>query len=181
MAKKLDPMDLKQIISLRLDGLSNREVAKTLSISRNTINHYTALFESCDIALRELLELSEASLQELFPMKTTIQNERFNALLKYFEKVNLARNHPGFTFLYHHKEYESSVDNPYSYTQFMEHYNRKHTKIKGSMKLNHKAGNEMMIDFAGKHLHVTNKQTGEIKAVEVFVAILPCSQSYRIT
>lgn len=176
MAKKLDPMDLKQIITLRLDGLSNRIIAKTLGMSRNTINQYISLFESCDIELRELLELSEASLQELFPVKTTIQNERFDALMKYFEKVNLARNYPGFTFLYHHKEYESSVENPYSYTQFMEHYNRSHRKIEGSMKLNHLAGNEMMIDFAGKHLHVTDKQTGEIKPVEVFVAILPCSQ-----
>ena len=35
MAKKLDPMDLKQIISLHLDGLSNREISKTLGIGRN--------------------------------------------------------------------------------------------------------------------------------------------------
>ena len=44
------------------------------------------------------------------------------------------------------------------------------------MKLEHKAGNEMMIDFAGKHLHITDKETGELIPVEVFVAILPCSQ-----
>lgn len=37
MAKKLDLMDLKQILTLHLDGVSNREIAKTLSISRNTI------------------------------------------------------------------------------------------------------------------------------------------------
>ena len=32
MAKKLDPMDLKQIIRLHLDGLSNREISKALGI-----------------------------------------------------------------------------------------------------------------------------------------------------
>src|SRR5699024_12813399 len=31
------------------------------------------------------------------------------------------------------------------------------------------------IDFAGKHLHIVDKQTGELVPVEVFVAILPNS------
>ena len=48
MAKKLDPMDLKQIIRLRLDGISNREIGKTLNISRNAINDYVKLFDACD-------------------------------------------------------------------------------------------------------------------------------------
>ena len=36
MARKLDHMDLKQIISLHLDGLSNRQVAKTLMKALST-------------------------------------------------------------------------------------------------------------------------------------------------
>lgn len=38
MAGRLDPMDLKQMITLQLEGLSNRRVAKLLGISRNTVN-----------------------------------------------------------------------------------------------------------------------------------------------
>lgn len=37
-------MDLKQIITLHLEGLSNRKIASMLRISRNTINSYTKLF-----------------------------------------------------------------------------------------------------------------------------------------
>jgi len=57
----------------------------------------------------------------------------------------------------------------------VEHYNRKHSKLKGSMKLEHQTGYEVMIDFAGKHLHITDKETGTLIAVEVFVSILPYS------
>ncbi len=32
MANTLDPMDLQQIITLQLDGLSNRKIAQSLSI-----------------------------------------------------------------------------------------------------------------------------------------------------
>lgn len=176
MAKKLDPMDLKQIIRLHLDGLSNRQISKALGIGRNAVNGYMRMFTVCGKGMEELLGLDEASLAELFSSKTTINNKRFDDLMRYFEKVNHSKNHPGFTFLYHWQEYKSSVDNPYSYTQFMEHYNRKHPKTKGSMKLDHKVGNAVMIDFAGKHLYITNRETGEQTPVEVFVAILPFSQ-----
>ena len=76
MAKKLDPMDLKQILSLHLDGFSNRQISATLGIGRNTINGYMQQFTASDVAFRELIELDEPSFQELFPSKTTIINRR---------------------------------------------------------------------------------------------------------
>lgn len=176
MANKLDCMDLRQLITLHLDKVSNRRIGITLGINRNTVNGYMHQFVASDIPLKELLELDDASLTELFPAKTSINNARYDQLMQYFEKVNESRSHPGFTFLYHYYEYKSQSKQPYSYTQFMEHYNRKHTKVRGSMKLEHKAGDEMMIDFAGKRLHITDRQTGELIPVEVFVAILPSSQ-----
>ena len=115
MSKKLDPMDLKQIISLHIDKYSNRAISNTLGISRNTINNYVQLFSSCDKDMHELLELDESSLAELFSSKTTINNTRYDGLMKYLESVKQVRNHPGFTFLYHYLEYKSSVDNPYGW------------------------------------------------------------------
>lgn len=176
MANTLDPMDLKQIISLNLDGFSNRKIATTLGISRNTVNSYMKFLTASDYSFKELLSFDNARLSALFPSHTTIDNERHDELMLYFEGVNKARNHPGFTFLYHYQEYAQQASQPYSYTQFMEHYRRKYAKVKGSMKLEHEAGNEMYIDYAGKKLHVVNKETGEVIPVEVFIAILPSSQ-----
>ena len=42
--------------------------------------------------------------------------------------------------------------------------------------LEHKAGDKMYIDYAGDKLSLIDRETGEILSVEVFVAILPCSQ-----
>ncbi len=44
------------------------------------------------------------------------------------------------------------------------------------MKLTHHPGETMMIDFAGKHLYLTDKETGEQIPVEIYVSILPHSQ-----
>lgn len=176
MANTLDLMDIKQILTLQLDGLSNRKIAETLGISRNTVNSYMKLFNACDYSIEELFGFDNTSLMDLFPSHTTINNDRFNELMGYFEQINQSRNHPGFTFLYHYNEYNKQVKTPYSYTQFIEHYRRKYAKVKGSMKLEHEAGKEVFIDFAGSKLHITDKQTGELIPVEVFVSILPSSQ-----
>ncbi len=169
-------MDVKQILSLHNDGVSNRKIGELLEISRNTVNNYIKLAKASDYSIKELLLMDNHKLDELFTAHTTLITDRFNELMIWFEKVNQQRNHPGFTFTYHYHEYSNQVSKPYSYTQFMEHYHRKYDKEKGSMKLEHEAGKEVYIDFAGKKLHITNKETGELIPVEVFVAILPNSQ-----
>lgn len=175
MANKLDPMDLKQIITLHLDGLSNRAIGSQLGLSRNTVNTYVNYFKASELSFKTLLGRENHELDQLFPLITTIKNDRYNVLMRYFEKVNKARLHPGFTFQYHHAQYLELHPDGYRYTQFMEHYNRQFKKIKGSLKLEHEAGREVFIDFAGKRLHITCKETGELTPVEVFVAILPNS------
>ncbi len=36
----------------------------------------------------------------------------------------------------------------------------------------HKVGDKVFVDFSGKHLQIVDKKSGEIKDVEVFVAVL---------
>jgi len=116
MANTLDPMDLKQIITLQLDGFSNRKIGFTLGISRNTVNTYMTLFRASEYSFKELLAFDNAAIVALFPSYSTIDNQRYQELMLYFEGVNKARNHPGFTFLYHYQEYIQTKKKPYSYT-----------------------------------------------------------------
>jgi transposase len=44
------------------------------------------------------------------------------------------------------------------------------------MHMEHKAGDKLYVDYAGEKLHIVDPLTGEQKPVEVFVAILGCSQ-----
>lgn len=105
MAYTLDPMDLKQIITLHIGGLSNREIGELLGISRNTVNNYMRLFKAGEYNFDELLKMDNHRLKELFTFHTTINNNRYDELMGYFDKVNQARNHPGFTFQFHYEEY----------------------------------------------------------------------------
>lgn len=66
MANKLDPMDLKQIITLHLDGASNRRIASVLGISRNTVNTYMKLLDPVTIRLKISLALIPAFFPNCF-------------------------------------------------------------------------------------------------------------------
>ena len=43
------------------------------------------------------------------------------------------------------------------------------------MHLEHKAGDKMFVDYAGRKLGYVNRHSGEVHPVEVFVAVLGCS------
>jgi transposase len=59
---------------------------------------------------------------------------------------------------------------------------REHCKARGlSMRQEHLPGQEMFVDFSGKHLYLTNRETGERTPVEIFVASLGNSQLMFIT
>jgi hypothetical protein len=93
MAHTLDLMDLKQILRLKIDGLSNRDIGSTLGIDRNCVNRYVGLFNGSEVSFEEFLSLDDATFRSLFPSSTTIDNERYDELMLYFEQVNHARNH----------------------------------------------------------------------------------------
>ena len=65
MANTLDPMDLKQIITLHKDGFSNRAIGDTLGISRNTVNNYMKLIKGCEYSFEKLLTFDHATLASL--------------------------------------------------------------------------------------------------------------------
>ncbi|WP_338396597.1 IS21 family transposase [Persicobacter psychrovividus] len=169
-------MDIKQIITLKKDGVSNRQVHKLLGIHRNTVNEYVKKFEVSSYSMDELLTFNDQKLRELFTTKTTMDKGRHSGLMSYFDNNDLRLKHPGFNAQFHYFDYCNKVELPYGYTQFMEHFNRRYKTPKGSMKLNHVPGDKVYIDFAGKKLHITDRNTGEMIPVEVFVAILPSSQ-----
>ena len=75
-----------------------------------------------------------------------------------------------------HREYLSSHPDGYGRTRFYILIQQHIACSRPIMHLEHKAGDKVFIDFAGDKLSIIDLDTGEIIPVEVFVAILPCSQ-----
>ena len=63
----------------------------------------------------------------------------------------------------------------YRYTQFCEIYRQWARRLRPSMRQVHRAGEKTFIDFSGKRPTLVDRRTGELRPVELFVAVLGAS------
>lgn len=174
--QRINLMDIKELILLKRQKLSNRKIASLLGVSRNTINNYTRIFEAHKLDYDELLDLDDDALNDLFPQTTEIDGLRYKELAQYFSYFLKELKKPGCTLGQLWQEYIGKHPDGYKSSQFNHHFNQWRNKEKGSLRLDHKAGEKIFFDFTGKKLQVVDKGTGEIKELNVLVGILPCSQ-----
>lgn len=174
--KTIGIMDLRQIIQHRKQGVKNRAIADLLGINRNTVNSYVKLLNNLSLSYDELLELEDAALHDLLTQKSEKFNSRYEQLAKQFEYYYKELKKPGATLYTLWRNYKHQYPDGYGYTQFTQYYRQWAQDHKVSYKLTHHAGEKLYIDYTGKKLPIVDRQRGEVKAAEVFVAILPASQ-----
>ena len=58
-AKRIDIMELKQLLLLKSKGESNRSCERLLGIHRNTINYYVRMFRASGLPYAKLLEYTD--------------------------------------------------------------------------------------------------------------------------
>jgi transposase len=64
---------------------------------------------------------------------------------------------------------------PYMSTQFCDNYRKWARATKATMRIKHKPGNAIMVDWAGSTFDIHDPITGEIIEAYLFVSVLPCS------
>lgn len=166
---------LRRLIELRLQNTSKRNLARILAISRNTVQHYLDQLEALVPDLSQLLTWDDAQLDRLInpPIPLPARHQQLMDLFPTYER-ELAR--PGVTRQQLWIEYRQQAPDGLRYSHFNHLFRQWQKAQKGVMHLDHKAGEQLFIDFAGDPLYLTDAKTGQKRPVEVFVAILPCSQ-----
>jgi transposase len=174
--KRIEMINLRHLLRLKAKGLSNRNIAKTLQISRPTVDGYVHIFKSSGKRFPELYELTDVELAALFPASPKKLQERYAVLSTQFSYYEKELKRPGATYLNLWEEYRQGYPAGYSYTQFRYHLSKFIHRTEGSMRQCHKYGDKMFVDYCGKKMHLSDRGTGELIEVEVYVAILGGSQ-----
>jgi transposase len=168
---------LKKVLQLYLKGKSKQFISKYLNLSRNTVRKYLRQLSDLELGKEDIDRLSDLELEKLF-VEVPIAGPfaRHESLYKFFPYMEKELKKTGVTRQLMWQEYIGKYPDGLRSTQFCEHYNRWSKKARPSMRMTHKAGDKLYVDYAGKLLQIVNKESGEITPVQFFVAILGASQ-----
>jgi transposase len=165
---------LKQILQLKCDGISIREIARRTGISRNSIRKYIGLLPAIT---SNTAELSNKDLADRAYNNDQLEHDavRLEQLSQHFANYGSELSKTGVTRQLLWQEYLAFHSDGYSYSRYCYHLKQYLSKSDVSMHLEYQPGDMIMVDFAGKKQHYIDIQTGELIECHVFVSILPYS------
>lgn len=178
--QRIKLMDLQQLLQLKAKGYSNRKIAHSIGISRNTVNDYVRLLKGQDKSFADLSKLDDHVLKKLLdqlkPAADAIPDDRYAGFEKQVSYYLKELKRPGATYQTLWYEYREAHPQGYGYTRFKHHLQAKQQKNEVYLPLSHKYGDKLFLDFTGKKLNIVDRSSGEVQSVEVFVGILGASQ-----
>ena len=168
---------LRQVIKLHCQGQSKLQISNVTGLSRNTIRKYIQVLVGLKTTWEEISQLSDKDLDELFSKEPEpLIDDRLEAAHTFFKENDKRLRQRGVNLQHLWKDYYALHPAGFKMTAFYRHYGLWKRRIHPSMHMIHKAGDKMFIDFTGEKLQVVDQESGEVKSVEVFVAILGASQ-----
>jgi transposase len=174
MAKaRLSMRKIKEVLRLTYQcGLSRRQVAHSLNVSRSTVADYLWRAEQAGIGWPLPEDLTDQQLEQgLFPpvvcdpsgAKSLPDFDYIYRELKAHKKFNLTLD-----CLW--REYKEQHSDGYQYSQFCELYRRFRGKLDYCMRQDHRGGEKLFVDY-GEGLRLVDPKTGEPIPTQLFVAV----------
>jgi transposase len=166
---------IKEILRLKWEcRLSERAIARSCRVSRSTVGDYLRRAEAAGLKWPMPEGLSEDQLYELlYPrVKQTAPKAVYTPN---WQEIHLELRKKGVTLRLLWLEYLEEHPQGYGYSQFCQLYRDWSGKIQATMRLNHKAGEKLFVDYAGQTAAITDPGSGEVREAEIFVAVLGAS------
>ncbi len=169
------------IVRAIYSGLSQRKVAATHQVSRNTISLLLKHAKENGWQTTEDLEgIDEVRfIRDLKnPIPTQTRDSTFRMPDYEYVHSELAKPHVTLKLLWeeYRKECIYACNRFYMETQFRYYYHKFAQVHKATIRLEHKPALAMEVDWAGTKIGYYDDELGEMNEASLFVAVLPCSQ-----
>lgn len=166
----------KEILRLKSLGLTHQEIAASCGCGRNSVTRTLARAREQGLSWERAQPMSPQQVAAtLFP---STQNGLVYKMPDY-EWVHREMQKSGVTLSLLWVEYceqcRANGELPYQSTQFNKYYADFVHKTKATMRLEHKPGDTLQVDWAGQTAHIVDTDTGELLDAYLFVAVLPYS------
>lgn len=175
--KRIRMQRIRDIIRYRVStDLSERQISAALKVSRSAVAKYLRAFAASALSWEQVEQMADSKLIEVLDgIKSEQKSSRYQRLSEKFPYFLMELKKTGVTLQLLWEEYLRECPNGYQYSRFCYHlWVWRNSDVR--MHIEHKAGETMFVDYAGKKLALTDRFSGKEREVEVFVAILGASE-----
>jgi len=173
--ERLSMRKIHEVLRLKWEcGLSNRAIGRSCCISHSTVSEYVHRAKAARLSWPLPENLDEDSLfQLLFPTNLRSSSRKIPA--PDWAEIHTELRKKSVTLRLLWVEYREVHPDGYGYSQFCALYREWAKHLKPSMRLSHKAGEKLFVDYAGQTVPIIDPVTGEIQQAQIFVATLGAS------
>ena len=174
--KGLSMRKVREVLRLHhVAGLSGRAIARSLKVSPVTVTRYIRRAEEAGLSWPLPESLDDAQLERrLLPGAASMPGEtRFP--VPEWSTVHRELRRKGVTLALLWQEYKETHPEGMQYSRFCQMYRAWAAKLDVVMRFEHRAGEKTFVDYAGHTVEVVERQTGELRSAQVFVAVLGAS------
>ena len=172
--------DNLNIVRAVYSGLSQRQVAATHHVSRNTVSLLIRHAKAQGwLTLEDLSKLDNTTFSKAL-VKPTGPSRDVTFKMPDYEHVHAELAKPHVTLKLLWEEYVEQCRNSgepfYMETQFRRYYHKFARVHKATIRLEHKPALSLEVDWAGTKIAFLDSETGKMAEASLFVSVLPCSQ-----
>ena len=166
---------IREILRLKWEaGLSDRQIARGCGLSRPTVAKYVSRAAACGLSWPLPASLDDVQLERMLypprPPAPFVPGPEPD-----WTAVHRELKRKGVTLQLLWDEYKAAHPQGIQYTTFCVHYRRWFGKQELVMRQDHRAGEKLFVDYAGQTIGVIDRESGEVQAAQVFVAVMGAS------
>lgn len=153
--------------------LSIRAIARSIQASPSTVRDYIHRAKAAGLTWPLPGELDERSLEaQLFPGQGAPKSI---VPLPDWPQVHTELRRKGVTLALLWHEYKAAHPDGLQYSWFCQRYRAWAGRVDLVMRQTHRAGEKLFVDYAGHTVAIVDRNTGELREAQIFVAVLGAS------
>jgi transposase len=173
--KRVVMRQVREVLRLKWAcGLSDRQIAHSLRISRPTVADYVRRAQRAGLSwpLPEHLDDPRLERQLEARVEPTAPPSR---PMPDWATVHQELKCKGVTLFLLWQEYKARHPDGVQYSWFCEAYNKWAFQLDVVMRQRHQAGDKLFVDYAGQTVPVVDPASGEVREAAIFIAVLGAS------
>src|SRR4029450_7378306 len=173
--RELTMRQLRQMLRLARDGVSAREIGRTLGVARSTVQDNLKRAEAAGLRWHLPAEITDPVLEQRLFARADVRPGLRRRVEPDWAWLTRQVKRPGVNLAVLWEEYRDAHPDGYGYSRFCDLFREFERRLSPVMRQHHAAGDKVFVDYSGKKVPIVDPVTGVVRQAEIFVAVLGAS------